>query len=115
MGGFHTEIGSSKSFRETMLKAMLPHIVLKQLASKPIHGYGLIEKLRKEQGVYLGPSTVYPLLEELQQKELITSAWMFNENRHPKKVYDITQKGRLLLRETSATLALVNREETITM
>ena len=36
-------------------------IILQFLDQEPMHGYQVITKIRKNFGVYFGPSTVYPL------------------------------------------------------
>jgi PadR family transcriptional regulator PadR len=117
MGAYHNQnrpVGDPKVFQRTLVKALLPHTILRTIAEKPTHGYALIQKMRKEEDVYLAPSTMYPLLAELEGEGFITSAWQIDGNSgKPKKVYDITTKGKLLLKETSATLAYINQQETI--
>ena len=41
-------------------------ILLHILKIKPIHGYDIISLIRKNFGTYLGPSSVYPLLKDLE-------------------------------------------------
>jgi len=100
-----------KKFRESLLKALLPHIVLSMAQETPVHGYALIRHIRKAYGVYLGPSTIYPVLRDLERAGLLTSAWRTDTPR-PCKTYTPTADGRELLNETTTTLALLEVKTT---
>jgi DNA-binding PadR family transcriptional regulator len=49
--------------------------------------------IRKTYGVHLGASTMYPTLNNLESKNLVTNEWKMG-NSHPKKVYKLTQEGK---------------------
>ena len=66
------------------------------LDQESMHGYQLITKIRKGFGVYLGPSTVYPLLGLLEKKGYVTSAWNMGTER-PRKMYKLTNEGKNVL------------------
>jgi DNA-binding PadR family transcriptional regulator len=97
-----------KEFKQTVIKALLPHIILLETSDHPIHGYALITLIRKKHGIYLGPSTMYPALAELEKQGLIQSSWNMVNDR-PRKMYAITNKGRILLGQTTRVLTFVNR------
>jgi DNA-binding PadR family transcriptional regulator len=97
-----------ENFQRTVIKALLPHIILTEAANQPIHGYALINIIRKKHGVYFGPSTIYPVLNDLERQGFIQSTWNTTTER-PRKVYTITNKGRLLLGQTSTVLGFVNK------
>jgi DNA-binding PadR family transcriptional regulator len=98
-----------REFKHTVIKALLPHIILIETNNQPIHGYQLIISIRKKHGIYLGPSSIYPLLNELEKQGLIQSQWIFT-NEKPRKVYTITGKGKIQLRQTTTTtLTLINQ------
>jgi DNA-binding PadR family transcriptional regulator len=96
-------------FKHAIIKALLPHIILTETSSQPIHGYQLINTIRKKHGIYLGPSTIYPLLNELEKQGLIQSKWTFTGNERPRKLYTITGKGKIQLGQTTTILTLVNQ------
>jgi len=100
-----------KNFKETVIKALLPHIILQETATRPTHGYELIKQVRTKHGIYLGPSTIYPALAELEKQGLITSTWQqpSPQNDRPRKTYTITNKGRILLGQTTTVLTFVNK------
>ena len=66
-------------------------------ANEESHGYGVITKFRKIFGVYLGPSTIYPMLNNFEKQGLMKSKWeISNESSRPNKVYRLTPKGELV-------------------
>ena len=79
-----------------LVRGLLDLVVLGLLKEKPIHGYGVITSIRRNFGVYFGPSTVYPLLGELETKRYIKSEWDLSHDR-PRKVYTLTTEGQSLL------------------
>ncbi len=79
-----------------LVRGLLDLVVLGLLKEKSTHGYGIIKSIRQNFGVYFGPSTVYPLLNELEKKGTIKSEWDLNHDR-PRKVYSLTSEGNNLL------------------
>jgi len=92
-----------RDLKYAVLKALLPQIILSELSAEPRHGYAIITTIRKKRHVYFGPSTIYPLLGELQRDGLVTSRWSIAGER-PRKTYEITQKGQAFLMQTEVTL-----------
>jgi len=98
-------LGQNK-LREVQIKLMrglLDLVVLQFLKSRPMHGYKIITTIRKNFGVYFGPSTIYPLLGILEEKGYIRSEWDLNNDR-PRKVYSLTSSGEGLLSCTEESL-----------
>ena len=96
-----------KKFKESVVRALLPQIILSEAAKKPVHGYGLIAYIRKVYGVYLGPSTMYPSLNVLERDGLIRSEWTLWNDR-PRRVYTLTARGKQLLGQTTKELAYIS-------
>ena len=104
----------TKKLREIqtkLMKGLLDFVVLQFLNSQPMHGYQVISDLRKNFGVYFGPSTIYPLLSSLEEKGYIQSHWDL-ENDRPRKVYNITPQGSDLLNHTGQSLHQIYRKLT---
>jgi len=59
---------SQKEASTKLMKGLLDLIILQFLSSEPMHGYQVITKIRKNFGVYFGPSTIYPLMATLERK-----------------------------------------------
>ena len=79
-----------------LVRGLLDLVVLGLLKEKSLHGYGIITSIRKNFGVYFVPSTVYPLLGDLEKKGTIKSEWDLTHDR-PRKVYTLTTEGQSLL------------------
>jgi PadR family transcriptional regulator PadR len=95
-----------KEVQVKLTKGLLDMIVLQFLNEQPMHGYEIITKVRRSFGVYLGPSTVYPLLNGLEKKGYVNSEWNMKSER-PRKVYKLTNEGQNLLNFTENSLNLI--------
>ncbi len=93
------------------MKGLLDLIILQFLNTQPMHGYQIITKIRKNFGVYFGPSTIYPLLGTLEKKGYIDSEWNMNYER-PRKIYSLTSNGQSMLNFTEESLNLICRKIT---
>ncbi len=56
------------------------------------YGYGLLNKLN-ESGLDITPQTLYPLLNRLQEKNLLDIQWITKEET-PRKFYQTNENGR---------------------
>jgi PadR family transcriptional regulator, regulatory protein PadR len=99
-------VNVQKEVQVKLAKGLLDLIILQFLNSQPMHGYEIITKIRKNFGVYFGPSTVYPLLATLEKKDYISSQWDMN-NERPRKVYSLTNEGKSMLNFTENSLNLI--------
>ena len=95
-----------KEIQTRLTRSLIDPIILQYLDKESMHGYQLITKIRKDFGIYLGPSTVYPLLGRLEKKGYVKSEWNMNAYR-PRKVYMLTAGGKNLLRLTEDSLNLI--------
>jgi DNA-binding PadR family transcriptional regulator len=92
-----------KEARVKLVKTLLDYIILDLLKAEPMHGYQVIFNIRKRFGIYLSPSTVYPLLNALENKRFVKGSWDLRSGR-PRKVYKITPQGLDLLNYTRELL-----------
>jgi PadR family transcriptional regulator, regulatory protein PadR len=102
-----------KEVSTKLMKGLLDLIILQFLSTEPMHGYQVITKIRKNFGVYFGPSTIYPLLGTLEKKGYVDSNWNMNFER-PRKVYSLTNDGQNRLNYTEDSLNLICRKITNT-
>jgi PadR family transcriptional regulator PadR len=87
--------------RNDALQGTLYLLILRTLASGPMHGYGITlhihrltkETLRVEQG------SLYPALHRMEQEGWIKAAWQATENNRRARYYSLTAKGRKQLAE----------------
>ncbi len=102
-----------KEVQTKLTKGLMDMIVLQLLKNEPMHGYQIITSIRKNFGVYLGPSTVYPMLGSLEKKGFVRSTWNMSSER-PRKVYTLTTDGQNMLTFTEGSLNLICRTMTRT-
>jgi DNA-binding PadR family transcriptional regulator len=97
---------NQKQIHSKLAKGLLDMIILQYLEKEPLHGYQIITNIRKNFGVYFGPSTVYPLLGQLEKKGIVESAWNMTSER-PRKEYKLTAQGKSLLNLTENSLLII--------
>jgi DNA-binding PadR family transcriptional regulator len=81
--------------RAESLKGHLDALILSVLAGGPLHGYAVIEELKRRSSgaLSLPEGTVYPALHRLEAAGLLSSAWSQGEGRR-RRVYQLTRRGR---------------------
>jgi DNA-binding PadR family transcriptional regulator len=81
--------------RAEELKGHLDALMLAVLADEPLHGYAVIEELKRRSGgaLSLPEGTVYPALHRLERSGLLESAWATGSARR-RRVYRLTARGR---------------------
>ena len=103
---------TQKEITTKLTKGLLDMIILQDLQTQPMHGYQIITKIRKDYGIYFGPSTIYPLLATLEKKGYVASAWSIDTER-PRKTYKLTNDGQNILTYTEESLNHLCRKITI--
>jgi len=98
-----------REVQNKLMRGLLDLVILQFLNAKPMHGYQIISSIRKNFGVYFGPSTIYPLLSSLEKKGYIKSQWDLS-NERPRKVYNLTNEGINLLSFTENSLNHICRK-----
>jgi PadR family transcriptional regulator PadR len=102
---------SQKEVSTKLIKGLLDLVILQFLSAEPMHGYQIITKIRKNFGVYFGPSTIYPLLGTLEKRGYLDGNWNMNFER-PRKIYSLTTNGQNMLNFTEESLNLICRKIT---
>ena len=97
-----------KKIEKQLTKGLLDLVVLGYLRSKAMHGYKIITRIRKDFGVYFGPSTIYPYLNEMEKNRYIKSEWDTTHDR-PRKTYTITAEGLNILTGSEQTFNQICR------
>jgi PadR family transcriptional regulator PadR len=79
-----------------LMRGAGPVAILRLLEGGEKYGYELVELLeRRTDGILaMGQSTLYPLLYNLEAKELITARAAVADNGRPRKYYRLTDKGK---------------------
>jgi PadR family transcriptional regulator len=81
--------------RPEALKGHLDALILAVLESEPLHGYAVIEELKRRSAgeLALPEGTVYPALHRLEQAGLLSSSWSSGDGRK-RRIYRLTRRGR---------------------
>jgi len=82
----------TKAIAERMVKSFLDLFVLSLLNDGAKHGYEVMRELKLRTGTRIGAGTLYPLLYELEERQLVSAEWM-SPTRRSRRVYKLTEKG----------------------
>src|SRR4051812_46930587 len=79
-------------------------LILKAVSLKPLHGYGVLQRIKQISGDALDipQGSLYPALYRLEHQDLITAEWAQSENNRRAKYYTLTAGGRRRLKEETA-------------
>ncbi len=71
-------------------------LVLDLLAEEPGHGYELRQRMADRSSHYFQPALgrLYPLLEDMERRNLVKGRWHLVGEARQRHVYTITTKGR---------------------
>jgi transcriptional regulator len=93
-----------------LLPGMLDMLILKALDLGPTHGYGVLLRIEAvSKGLLsLEQGSLYPALNRLEDRGVITSEWGLSENNRRAKFYRLTRSGTgQLERETDRWTRMV--------
>ena len=99
-----------------LMRGAGPVAVLKLLQKRQMYGYELVEQItaRTEGILAMGQSTLYPMLYNLEAKNLIEAEWRDAPNGRERKYYRLTAKGKKrLARDTAQWEAVVQAMQSL--
>src|SRR5690242_21690756 len=87
-----------------ILPGTLDMLILKAVSLKPLHGYGVLQRIRQISGnaLEIPQGSLCPALYRLEHHDLITAEWGQSENNRRAKFYTLTAAGRRRLRDETA-------------
>ena len=87
-----------------LLPGTLDMLILKAVSLKPLHGYGVLLRIRQISGNALDipQGSLYPALFRLEHQGLISAKWGTSDNNRKAKFYTVTATGRRRLTEEAA-------------
>src|SRR5881396_833514 len=87
-----------------LLPGTLDLLILKAVSLKPLHGYGVLLRIRQISGdaLEIPQGSLYPALYRLEHQGLIAAEWGQSDNNRRAKYYTLTAAGRRRLREETA-------------
>jgi PadR family transcriptional regulator PadR len=87
-----------------LLPGTLDMLILKAVSLGPLHGYGVLLRIRQISGDALDipQGSLYPALYRLEHQALIVAEWGQSDNNRRAKYYTLTPAGRRRLSEETA-------------
>jgi PadR family transcriptional regulator, regulatory protein PadR len=98
-----------------LLQGTLELLVLRTLALEPMHGWGISQRIQQmsEDVLRVTQGSLYPALQRMKRRGLVTSEWRTTENNRRARYYLLTAAGRKALSQERAqwvrSSAAVNR------
>ena len=83
-----------------LLQGTLDMLILKTLSLGPLHGYGIIQRIRtlSDEMLHVEQGALSPALYRIELKGWISGKWGENETGRKAKFYKITRAGKQQLR-----------------
>ena len=93
------------------LPGTLDMLVLQTLRQQPLHGYGIAQFLRRhsEDVLQVGEGSLYPALQRLQVKGLVTAEWRPSETGRRARYYRLTRLGQAQLEQERRSYERLSR------
>jgi PadR family transcriptional regulator, regulatory protein PadR len=88
-----------------LVQGTLEMLVLKTLASGPMHGYGITLRIEQmSQGVFqVNPGSLFPAFSRMERAGSIKAEWRATENNRRAKYYLLTDQGQAALKSETET------------
>jgi PadR family transcriptional regulator, regulatory protein PadR len=79
-----------------LLQGTLDLLILKALTLGPLHGYGIIQRIRQlsDELLTVEQGSLYPAVYRIEQRGWISSKWGVNETGRRAKFYTLTKAGQ---------------------
>ena len=94
-----------KRERADLLQGTLDMLILKALSLGPLHGYGVIQRIRQlsDEMLHVEQGSLYPALYRIEQKGWVKSQWDTHDTGRRAKFYTLTRAGRRQLEAEEAS------------
>ena len=82
--------------RQPVLQGTLDLLILRTLVFGPVHGHGIVKHIQRisEDVLQVEHGSLYPALQRLERKGLITAKWEADDRGRELKRYRLTRAGR---------------------
>ena len=91
--------------RETeLLQGTLDMLILKVVALRPLHGYGIVQRIQQisKESLQIRQGSLYPALYRLEKRGWLRSEWKTTDGGRDAKYYSLTDAGRQQLEAETA-------------
>jgi transcriptional regulator len=88
-----------------LLKGTLDMLILKAVLLGPLHGYGIIQRIRQmsDEMLDVEQGSLYPALYRIEQRGWVSSQWELSETGRRAKFYTISETGKRQLEAEEAS------------
>jgi PadR family transcriptional regulator len=82
--------------KSDLLQGTLDLLVLQVVATGPLHGYGIAQRLRQisRDALQIQQGSLYPALHRLEKRKLLHAEWKTSDTGREAKFYSLTKAGR---------------------
>ena len=89
-------------------------LILKALSLGPLHGYGIIQRIRRmsDEMLTVEQGALYPALYRMEERGWIKSEWGVSENNRRARFYKLTRTGQRKLEAERANWNRVSKAVT---
>src|SRR6266852_7269618 len=87
-----------------LLQGTLDMLILETAALRPIHGYGIVQRIQQisKDALQIRQGSLYPALYRLENRGWLKSEWKTTEGGREAKYYALTKAGRRQLEAETA-------------
>ena len=88
-----------------LLQGTLDMLILKAVSLGPLHGYGIIQRIRQmsDEMLDVEQGSLYPALYRIEQQGWVSSKWDVNDTGRRAKFYTLTKTGKAQLEAEEAS------------
>ena len=88
-----------ENWQTQLRKGLLDVAVLNLLRSEEFHGYEMVRRLKRLEGLDVREGHIYPVLARLQSDGLVQAYSLASSDGPPRKYYKLTEAGETVLRQ----------------
>jgi PadR family transcriptional regulator PadR len=81
------------NWQTQLRKGTLDIVILNLLSHGACHGYEMVQRLRRIEGLVIREGNIYPILARLEQETLVDSYMQTSTDGPPRKYFKLTQAG----------------------
>ena len=88
-----------------LLQGTLDMLILKAVSLGPLHGYGIIQRIRQmsDEMLDVEQGSLYPALYRIEQQGWVSAKWDVNDTGRRAKFYTLTKTGKAQLEAEEAS------------
>ncbi|MHC4881000.1 MAG: PadR family transcriptional regulator [Planctomycetota bacterium] len=87
------------NWQTQLRKGMLDIVILNLLRYGPCHGYEMVQRMKKIEGLKIREGNVYPILARLEEEKLVENYTEPSADGPPRKYFKLTNTGNEILEQ----------------